>query len=156
MFERLVQDEFVLPSCLPVAHSAEEVLREAGKVLYLDVGGLLSPNFFPALAQKMYSCQIKHDSESTWKPGPPQVFRNRGHFHAGTCSVSVSVFPVSLCRSSKSVLRIVVQGGNELKYEEVAQKVKHLLENDIFGFNRGCETDPASFFSVESCPKRER
>ena len=153
MFERLVQDEFVLPSCLPIAHSAEEVLREAGKVLYLDVGGLLSPNFFPALAQKMYSCQIKNESESTWKPGPPQVFRNRGHFHAGTCSVSISVFPVSLCRSSKSVLRIVVQGGNELKYEEVAQNVKHLLEKDIFGFNPGCEADPASFFQLKAVPK---
>ena len=93
MFERRVQDEFVLPSCLPVAHSAEDILREAGKVLYLDVGGLLSPNFFPALAQKMYSCQIKNDnSENAWQPGPPQVFRNRGHFHAQfQCLYSQSV-----------------------------------------------------------------
>jgi hypothetical protein len=49
-------------------------------------------------------------------------------------------------------LRIVVQGGNELKYEEVAQKVKHLLENDIFGFNPGCETDPASIFQLKAIP----
>ena len=67
--------------------------------------------------------------------------------------MSISVFPVSLCRSSKSVLRIVVQGGNELKYEEVAQNVKHLLEKDIFGFNPGCEADPASFFQLKAIPK---
>ena len=51
MRERLVKGEIVLPNCLPVAHCAEEAFRETDEVLYLDVGGLLSPNFFPDLAR---------------------------------------------------------------------------------------------------------
>eukprot|EP00435_Cladocopium_sp_Y103_P064114 s86_g25.t1 len=159
MFERLVEDEFVLPNCLPVAHCREEILKDTDEVVYLDLAGLLSPNFFPALVQKMF-CQINsansRNTVGTWKPGPPQVFRNHGEFHSGTSSVFISLYPVSLgtasTSSSKSLLRLLVQGDSKEQNREVAEKVKQLLA-EYMGFDPRHETNPASFFRVESVAK---
>jgi len=104
MCGRLVQNEFLLPSCLPMAHCAEEAFRETDEVLYLDVGGLLSPNFFPALAHLIYRSIKLEDAPRIWKPGPPQVFRNRGDLHSETHSVFTSMFPVN-APSNQSLLR---------------------------------------------------
>ena len=123
MCERLVQGEFVLPSCLPIAHCAEEAIRETDEVLYLDVGGLLSPNFFPALAHLIYRSIKLEDAPRIWKPGPPQVFRNRGDLHSETHSVFTSMFPVN-APSNQSLLRILVRGKDKKANCAIAQEVK--------------------------------
>ena len=145
--ERLVHGEFVFPSCLPIAHSAEEEFRETDEVLYLDVGGLLSPNFFPALAHLIYRSISLEDAPTVWKPGPPQVFRNRGELHSDAHSVFTSMFPVN-APSNQSLLRILVRGEDQKANCAIAQEVKRVLLNDILGFHPGIniEKDPDSFF----------
>ena len=146
MCGRLVQNEFLLPSCLPMAHCAEEAFRETNEVLYLDVGGLLSPNFFPALAHLIYRSIKLEDAPRIWKPGPPQVFRNRGDLHSETHSVFTSMFPVN-APSNQSLLRILVRGKDKKANCAIAQEVKRALLNDILGFYPGIniEKDPDSF-----------
>ena len=158
MCGRLVQDEFVLPSCLPVAHCAEEAFRETDEVLYLDVSGLVSPNFFPALAHMIYR-RINLESLSMCKkPGPPQVFRNRGDLHSDTHSVFVSLFPVS-APNDKSLLRILVRGNDQKANCALAQEVKRVLLNDILGFDPeteiDVEKDPSSFFGFKGAKDKE-
>ena len=158
MCGRLVQDEFVLPSCLPVAHCAEEAIRETDEVLYLDVGGLLSPNFFPALAHLIYRNINLESLSMCKKPGPPQVFRNRGDLHSDTHSVFVSLFPVS-APNDKSLLRILVRGNDQKANCALAQEVKRVLLNDILGFDPeteiDVEKDPSSFFGFKGAKDKE-
>ncbi|CAK9025248.1 Protein NLRC3 [Durusdinium trenchii] len=146
---RLVQGEFVVPSCLPVAHCAEERFTETDAALYLDLGGLLSPNFFPDLSRQIYS--VEKGSE-TLTPGPPQVFRNLGDLHSNDCSVFTSLFPGSARDSSKSLLRILVKGDSKDTNMRVAQEVKKLLLEDVMGFQPGfeAEQDPIVFFSLQN------
>ena len=156
MCGRLVQDEFLLPSCLPVAYCAEEAFRETDEVLYLDVSGLVSPNVFPALAHMIYR-RINLESLSMCKkPGPPQVFRNRGDLHSDTHSVFVSLFPVS-APSDKSLLRILVRGKYQKANCALAQEVKRVLLNDILGFDPeiDVEKDPSSFFGFKGAKDKE-
>lgn len=156
MFERLVAGECLLPSCLPVAHCAEAVFRTTDEVVYLNVGGIFSPIFFPALAQKIYS----NNSLQNWRVGLPQVFRNRGEIHSSTCSIFISVFPVNPGSTSKSLLRVLVQGNNKKENYEVAQEVKRLLLRDILAFGPESEeeeiVDPGSFFGFELFPKDKK
>ena len=156
MCGRLVQDDFLLPSCLPIAHCAEEAFRERDEVLYLDVGGLLSPNFFPALAHLIYRSIKLEDAPRIWKPGPPQVFRNRGDLHSDTHSVFTSMFPAN-APSNQSLLRILVRGEDQKANYEIAQEVKSVLLNDILGFHPGIniEKDPDSFFRFKGVAGKE-
>ena len=156
MCERLVQGEFVLPSCLPVAHCAEEAIRETDEVLYLDVGGFLSPNFFPALAHLIYRNINLENSPTIWKPGPPQIFRNRGDLHSDTHSVFTSMFPVN-APSNQSLLRILVRGQDQKANCGIAQEVKRVLLNDILVFHPGIdiEKNPSSFFGFKAITGKE-
>ena len=156
MCERLVQGEFVLPSCLPIAHCAEEAIRETDEVLYLDVGGLLSPNFFPALAHLIYRNINLENSPTIWKPGPPQVFRNRGDLHSDTHSVFTSMFPVN-APSNQSLLRILVRGKDQKANCGIAQEVKRVLLTNILGFHPeiNIEKDPSLFFRLKDVAGKE-
>ena len=156
MCRRLVQSEFLLPSCLPMAHCAEEAFRETDEVLYMDVGGLLSPNFFPALAHLIYRNINLENSPTIWKPGPPQVFRNRGDLHSDAHSVFTSIFPVN-APSNQSLLRILVRGKDQKANCGIAQEVKRVLLNDILVFHPGIdiETNPSSFFGFKTITFKE-
>ena len=148
MYERPVQDEFLLPGCLPVAHCGEEIFQEM-VVLYLDLGGLLSPNFFPALAQKMHE-SMNLEIAGKARAGAPQVFRNRLAFFHGACSVSVSIFPVGSNRGKS--LRVSVQGHTSLEKSKVLEKVTSVFLHKIMKFDPSGEVqgmDPVTSFGFE-------
>ena len=148
MLEREVQGEFVLPGCLPIAHSPEELLKDTDEVLYLDVG-VLSPNFVPTLMQTIHDwINRENPSKKKIRPGAPQVFRNRGEFCIGKSSVSVSFFPVA---TRKRVLRILVKDDSKDKNLRMLNTVKRILMTKYLGFDTSEVEpfDPASFFGFD-------
>lgn len=155
MYERVVQNEFLLPSCLPIGHRFEEAFHQTDndEVLYLDFGGLLSPNFFPSLGQKMQS--VLEQVSKEWQPGPPQFFRNRGEFHSSNRSVFTALIPVSAESNSKSLLRILVKGVCQESQDEekrnnrgVSQEVKQLFFGSL-GFAEMIDLNPTLFFELD-------
>ncbi|CAK9068070.1 Protein NLRC3, partial [Durusdinium trenchii] len=113
LVRRAVEDEFIVPSCLPMAHLAEPLPDKKDAVLYVDLGGVLSPNLFPMLAERIYASPGK---SVVVKPGPPQLFRNRLESSAGGNTITLSLFP-AICQQGNWLVRIHVQAKEKADVE---------------------------------------
>ena len=89
LVRRAVENEFIVPSCLPMAYLAEKLPDKRDIVVYVDLGGVLSPNLFPMLAERICATPGK---SVVLKPGPPQIFRNRMESSAGGNPITLSLF----------------------------------------------------------------
>ena len=101
-----IEGEFVVPSCLPIAHLLDPPQGERVTSYYVEMEGPqgfvpLSMSFFPRLAS-----QLCRSPSSKFRLAQPQVFRNRVELLA-TAAMSVSMFPAG-ARNPK-LLRFVLQ-----------------------------------------------
>ncbi|CAE7383523.1 NLRC3 [Symbiodinium sp. CCMP2592] len=89
ILKRAFKDDFIVPCCLPAAIVPESA-REACKVRYLSLGGLVTPTILSQTADRI--CKSERGSQKL-SPGPPQLFRNHVELSSDTALISLSLSP---------------------------------------------------------------